>query len=96
MFFLFSDLSISKKHYDNYSLCVFPLYRCALISGKYFPIKPSEIHGLFDLKPFNCRSCFTFHSLWMLTGIYAFLTKSLECGASRNLSLYCIFLSQTY
>jgi len=55
---------------------IFPLVLIAVVSlwiGNTFSIRLPEYNKLFDRKPFNCRPCFTFHSIYLLSVLYGVL-----------------------
>lgn len=48
----------------------------ALYLGAVLPLYLPLISSLLDRKPFNCRPCTTFHLIWLLVAIEAYLLES--------------------
>ena len=98
--FLFMKLSIVEtkiKMNMITTIYVFALCTvCALVGGKYFPMILPDVHRIFDRKPFNCRPCFTFHSLWILTGIYTLLIQSTACFMAAIILSFIVFFIVKY
>jgi len=43
----------------------------ALYWGEVLSVKLPEMDSRFDVKPFNCRPCLTFHIVWLFCAVFA-------------------------
>lgn len=52
----------------------------------------TRIWSGFGRKPFNCRPCLTFHLLWIMYMVVAFMLKSLQFGLMGLILSFVVFL----
>lgn len=65
----------------------------ALGLGNWLPFWLPLMSPLLDHKPFNCRPCTTFHLLWMLVALGAYLLSSwLLLGVGLAIAFLVFFI----
>ena len=68
----------------------------ALYLGAILPFILPQISPLLDRKPFNCRPCTTFHLIWMLIAVEAYLLESVCLFLTGIALAFIIFGIITY
>lgn len=68
----------------------------ACFMGYHLPLILPQLTPIFDRKPFNCRPCFTFHSVWVGMTALAYLSDSLNILWGGIVLAFCIFFIVKY
>lgn len=65
----------------------------ALYWGQVLSVKLPELDIRFDVKPFNCRPCLTFHIIWIFCAVFALVLWSPELFICGLLAAFIVFFA---